>query len=97
LDPLNGAMQNKVNKPSIEQKLGYENKEIPYNNNNNKKNPLVHLEYLGKEIIHQERDIKNDGQRPHFEEVRARVSVGLSQAYAYILTSKQVLKSLCEL
>lgn len=88
-------MQNKVNKCSVKQKTGYENKEVSYI----KTHPLAHLEYLGGEIIYQERDIKNDSQRLYFEEVHAsgRVSTCLSEAYACVLTSKQVLKSLCEL
>lgn len=88
-------MQNKVNKRGVKQKTGYENKEVSYI----KTNPLAHLEYLGGETIYQERHINNDSQRPYFEEVHAsgRVSMCLSEAYAYVLTSKQVLKTLGEL
>lgn len=53
----------------------------------------------GGKILHQERDIKNDNQRLHFEELHASgmVQVCVSEAYAYVRTSKQVLKSLCQL
>lgn len=53
----------------------------------------------GGKILYQERDIKNDNQRLHFEELHASgmVQVCASEAYAYVITSKQVLKSLCQL
>lgn len=90
MDPLNPEMQKKVN--TLKQVSGNENKEVSYLTNL----PLAHLE---GEILHQERDIKNDNQRLHFEEVHASgvVHVCLSEAYVYVITSKQVLKSLCQL
>lgn len=53
----------------------------------------------GGEILHQERDIKNDSLRLHFEELHASgmVHVWVSEAYANVKTSKQMLKSLCQL
>lgn len=49
--------------------------------------------------LNQEKDIKNDDLRLHFEELHASgmVHVCVSEAYAYVKTSKQVLKSLCQL
>lgn len=53
----------------------------------------------GGEVPYLEIDIKTDSQRPCFEELHAsgRVHTCLSEACAYVLTSKHVLKSLCEL
>lgn len=95
MDPLNAEMKKKVNTLSVNQKSGNENKEVLY-----LKNPaLAHLEYVGEKSYTKKGDIKNDNQRLHFEELHASgmVHVCGSEAYTYVITSKQVLKSLCQL
>lgn len=64
-----------------------------------KKSGLITSGVCGGKILHQKRNIKNDNQRLHFEELHASgmVHVCVSEAYAYVITSKQVLKSLCQL
>lgn len=81
MDPLNAAMQNKQTMLSKNQDM--KTRKFHILKKKQTKQPLAQLEHLGGEVIYQERDIKNDSQRPHFEEAHAsgRMSVCLSEAY----------------
>lgn len=52
---------------------------------------------MGGEILCQEKGVKNDSQRSHFEELHAsgRVHECLSDAYAYVLINQSKCLNLC--